>query len=801
MTEGPLSPLARDALKSLIGVSPRRPDAVGKATGAAKYPADLVRPGMLHLKVVFSHRPHARILAIDARAALATPGVVAVLTAADVPFNAFGLIDADQPVLCADVVRFVGDKVALVAAESRAAATAGAALVRVDYADLPAVTDPRAALAPGAPLVHAARGSNLLLHVPIRKGNIAAGFGEADVVLEEEFATTWQEHAFLQPEAGVAHVDEAGRVVVETAGQWLHEDRRQIAAMLRLPEDQVVVRYAAIGGAFGGREDLSIQHLLALAAWRLGRPAALVWSREESMLGHHKRHPVTARCRWGARRDGRITAIQAEVVADGGAYASTSVEVTKVATLFATGAYAVDNIAVDGYAVYTNNIPSGAFRGFGAPQAQFAAEIMVTRLADALGLDPIELRRRNLYREGSLEPTGEPLPPGVSALPVLERCVEEARAWREVGRPGGREDEDGASDPHPSPLPEGEGTGGLARPAAVGTAALPLPLGEGRGEGNPAHPLSRSYRRRGVGIACGIKNVGYSFGFPEQATATVELVGRGEVERAVVRVGAADVGQGAHLVLRQIAAERLRLPLERVAIVADASDEAPNAGSASASRLTLMAGRAVHDAAAAALARWGETDDERVEATVQFRPLATTPLDPVSGRGRPNYCYGYAAQAVEVEVDPLTGHVRVLRIISVHDVGRAINRQQVEGQIEGCLAQALGYALLEDFQMRDGQILTPSLSTYLLPTTLDMPPEITPVILELADPIGPYGARGVAEMPLVPLAPAIAAAIHDATGVWLTRLPMTPERVLAALQAAERRAAPDPDPHEEETRS
>ncbi len=302
------------------------------------------------------------------------------------------------------------------------------------------------------------------------------------------------------------------------------------------------------------------------------------------------------------------------------------------------------------------------------------------------------------------------------------------------------------------------------------------------GYGAPRAQPAKSHIRRGVGIACGIKNVGYSFGYAEQSTAKVELYGTAELERARVRIGAADVGQGAHLALRQIAAETLGLPLERVEMVTDDSAETPNAGSASASRMTLMGGRAVREAALAARAKWSESEEYEAEATYQYRPPATTVLEPGTGRGRPNYCYGYAAQAVEVEVNILTGQVRVLRVISVHDVGQAINRQQVEGQIEGCLAQALGYALLEDFQVRDGHVLTPHFSTYLLPTVLDMP-EVIPVVLELADPNGPYGARGVAEMALVPFAPAVSAAIHDATGVWLTRLPMTPERVLAALNA------------------
>ena len=715
---------------TLIGAALARPDALGKVTGAARYPADLLRPDMLHLQVVFAQHAHARIRALDTSAALAFPGVVAVLTSADVPYNRYGLVDPDQPALCEDVVRFEGDKVALVVAETKDAALAAAPLVHVEYEHLPAVTSAEQAMQPGAPLVHEHRGSNVLFHMPIRKGDVAAGFADADVVLEDDFTTSWQEHAYLQPEAGIAYVEDDSRIVVETAGQWLHEDRRQIAAMLQVPEERVVVRYAAIGGAFGGREDLSIQHLLALVAWKLRRPVALVWSREESMIAHHKRHPFAIHCRWGARRDGRITAVEARLIADGGAYASTSAEVTKVATLFATGSYEIANIAVDGYAVYTNNVPAGAFRGFGAPQAQFAAEIMVTRLAHALAMDPVDLRRINCYREGSLEPTQRPLPAGVSALTVLERCEAEARERFQPREPGA---------PH---------------------------------------------LRRGVGIALGIKNVGYSFGYPEQATARVELFGQAELERATVRLGAADVGQGAHVAMRQIAAEALNLPLAKVTLISDDSSEAPNAGSASASRMTLMGGRAVFDAALAARERWSAAEEYHAEATAQFRPPATSPLDPVTGEGRPNYCYGYAAQAVEVEVNVHTGQVRVLRVISVHDVGRAINRQQVEGQIEGCLAQALGYALLEHFQAPDGKVLTPSFSTYLLPTVLDMPTEIVPVVLELADPNGPYGARGVAEMALVPFAPAVASAIHAATGAWLARLPMTPERVLDAIEEA-----------------
>ncbi len=709
-----------------VGVSHPRHDARDKVTGAANYPADLIRPGMVRLKTVFARRAHARIVSIDVAAALAVPGVVAVLTARDVPHNRYGLIDADQPVLCDDVVRYEGDRVALVAAETELAAARAAELVRVEYADLPLVTDPRAAMLPGAPRVHADR-DNVLLHQKIRRGDATGALAHADVVVEGTFSTSWQEHAYLQPDAGIAFVDERGRVVVETAGQWLHEDRRQIAEILQLPEDGVVVRYAKIGGAFGGREDLSVQALVALAAWKLQRPAAIRWSREESIIGHHKRHPFFITARWGAQRDGTITAVETTLIADGGAYASTSVEVLKGAMTFAHGPYDIPNVSVDGIVCYTNNVPSGAFRGFGGPQAHFAAESMIARVAHAIGRDPLDVRRANLYREGSRNSSGTPMPPGVSAVPVLERCIEEA-----------------------------------TRRLAVPARSRP---------GN---------KRRGIGFASGIKNVGYSFGYPDQATATVELTVLDGVRAARVRIGAADVGQGAHLVLRQIAAEALALPLDAVTLIAEDSADAPNAGSASASRMTLMGGRAVKDAAERALVNLAAGAGPA--ATVQFRPTPTTPFDEL-GRGTPHFCYGYVAQAVEVEVDVTTGEVAVVNVISVNDVGRAINRQQIEAQIEGCVAQAIGYALTEDFRIENGRVKTPHFSSYLLPTALDVPPEIVSIIMETPDPQGPFGARGMSEMPLIPFAAAVAIAIHDATGAWLSDLPFTPERVLAAIGA------------------
>jgi CO/xanthine dehydrogenase Mo-binding subunit len=707
-----------------VGLPHRRHDAYGKVTGATAYPADLIEPHMLRLKTVFAHRPSARIVAIDAAEARAMPGVVAVLTARDVPHNRYGLIDADQPVLCDDVVRYEGDRVALVIADDDLTAARAAAAIRVTYEDLAPVLDPVTAMRHDCPRVHADR-ENVLLHQPIRKGDTASAFATADVIVSGTFSTSWQEHAYLQPDAGIAYY-EGDALVVETAGQWLHEDRRQLAEILGLPEELVIVRYAAIGGAFGGREDLSVAALLALATFATKRPTAIRWSREESIVGHHKRHPFFITARWGARRDGTIVAAETTLIADGGAYASTSVEVLKAAAIFAQGPYEIENVTTDAYVCYTNNVPSGAFRGFGTPQAHFAAESMIARVAEALALDPCEIRLKNLYREGSLEATGCVIPAGVSAVAVLERCILEAQA-----RP---------LEPAPPNAPE---------------------------------------IRRGRGFACGIKNVGYSFGFPEQARAAVELTILDGVRAARVRVGVADVGQGTHLAMRQIAAETLGLPLEAVEIIADDSAESPNSGSASASRLTLFAGRAVKDAAEAALRSHRAGGEAR--ASVQYVPPHTTPIDRVTGAGRPNISYGYSAQAIDVEVDVATGLIRILRVVSVHDVGRAINPQQIEAQIEGCIAQAIGYVVTEDFRVHDGRVLTPNFTTYLLPTALDVPPDIVPIVLETPDPNGPFGARGMAEMPLVPFGAAVAAAVADATGAWVSDLPMTPERVRAAL--------------------
>ncbi|HDQ73321.1 MAG TPA: aldehyde oxidase [Chloroflexi bacterium] len=733
-----------------IGQPSTRVDARAKVTGEAQYPADLSMENALHAKILFAGRPHARVRQIDTIEAEKVPGVVAIFTAQDVPVNEYGLQTPDQPVLCGpgsskpgtDVVRFVGDQVAVLVAETEKAAARARDLIHVDYEDLPVVTDPFEALQPGAPQLHPHRRpseihpelrteGNLICHHQIRKGDPEAAWAEADVLVESEYHTPAQEHAYLQPEAGLAYVDEEDRVTVLVAGQWTWEDQRQIAHALDIPPEQVRVIYPAIGGAFGGREDMSVQIVLALAAWKLRRPVKMVWSREESILGHCKRHPMWFRCKLGATREGKLLAAEVEVVADGGAYCYTSNKVLGNTTLTCTGPYEIPHVRVDVDGVYTNNVPSGAFRGFGAPQGIFAAEMQMNKLAQALDMDPVELRIKNLLRDETPTSTGTPLPGGVSLVEVTEQCAR-AAGWEKTST-------------------------GWRRPELADESAE---------------------IKSGVGFAVAFKNVGFSFGYQETCWARIELRGEGEIEEALVYIGSAEVGQGAHTVIRQMAAEALHLPQDVVRLIPSDTTTSPgSSGSVSASRMTFMAGNAVRGAAEKALQRW---QDEERPAITEYTYLApeTTPFDPETGQGAPNFAYGYVAQAVEVAVDTATGQLAIKRVVCADDVGQAINPQLVEGQIEGGVAQAVGWATCENFITSGGYVLTPHLSTYLIPTITDVPEQIQSIIVEHPDPRGPWGARGMGEMPFIPLAPALVAAVQDATGTWYEELPLTPERVI-----------------------
>lgn len=712
----------------IIGQSAPQVGALEKVTGTARFPGDLQMDGQVYMKVLFARRPHARVLCIDPAAALKLPGVLAVLTARDVPVNLYGIEIPDQPVLCSDIVRFVGDRIALVVAESETLAAKAAELVRVEFADLPVVDSPQAAQAPGAPVLHCEKPDNLLVSYQVKSGDLAAGFAQADLILEESYSMGSQEHAYLQPDAGLAWVDELGRVVVHSAGQWAHDDRRQIAQSLGLPEDCVRILYAHIGGAFGGREDLNLQICLALAAWKVCRPVKAIWSREETTIGHPKRHSMDIRHRWGITSQGKLVAQEIEIVADAGAYASTSSSVLGTTVMLCTGPYIAPNVQVKASALYTNNPISGAFRGFGAPQAVFAAEAHMSRLAAALGIDPVELRMRNLVAESSRTATIGQLPPGVSARETLESAALSA-GWV-----------------------QSEG-------AWHGPARKPEP--------------GKLY---GFGIAVGWKPIGYPLGWQEQARITIELHGATEIETAIVHAAVAELGQGAYTAICQMAAQALGLQLSHIRLTPADTLSSTSVGSSSASRVTMLVGNAVVGAAEAALLAW-KNEERPAVATYTYQAPATYDFSTMSDQGSTALSLGYLAQAVEIELDSQTGRISVERISSAHDVGKAINPEAVAGQVQGGAVQGLGWATLEDFIVERGQILTTELSTYLIPTVLDVPAGFDVIILEHPSSRGPWGAVGVGEMPLLAVAPAIFAALHDAAGVWCNRVPLTQERV------------------------
>jgi CO/xanthine dehydrogenase Mo-binding subunit len=475
---------------------------------------------------------------------------------------------------------------------------------------------------------------------------------------------------------------------------------------------------------------MSVQIVLALAAMKLKRPVKIVWSRQESIIGHCKRHPMTLKTKWAASKDGRLLAAETSVLADAGAYMYTSNKILGNCTITATGPYFIPNVKEDVVGVYTNNVPTAAFRGFGAPQAEWMAELQMDKLAGKLGMDPVEFRHLNALRDGDTLNVGTPAPGPVSIVECIE-ATRERFGW---------------------------------------TTDL--------GQQTIVHGPSSVVRGRG--FACGFKNVGFSFGYQENSWARVELHGKTGIERAVVWHAGAEVGQGTHTVMAQMAAESLGIPFEKVTMITSDSATMGNPGSVSASRMTFMAGNAIQGAAEAALARW-KVEERPAVAEYTYLAPKTTPFDKETGYSVPNLSYAYVAQAVELEVDLETGFIKILRVVSANDVGRAINPALVEGQIEGGVVQAVGYALTENFVTRNGRILTDQLSTYLIPTILDIPEAVESVILEVSEPNGPFGARGLGELPFLPLAPAIAAAVHDATGVWFNEFPLTPERVLRGL--------------------
>ena len=735
-----MSTATRTLRRGHAATETRRADAVPKVTGEFAYSSDLHAAGMLWGHTVRSPHAHARVVGIDISEALALPGVHAVLTHEDVPGQKrYGLEFPDQPVLAIDRVRYFGEAVAVVAAEEPEQARRAAAAVRVEYEPLEPVIDPERAtemepLHPDRPTMgHGYRDDprpNVVRSLVIRRGEPDA---EADVAVEGVYELGQQDQAFLGPESGIAIPDGEGGVDIHVATQWLHVDRDQVAPCLGLAPEQVRIHLAGVGGAFGGREDLSMQIHAALLALHTERPVKIVYNREESFVGHIHRHPARIWAEHRATREGRLVSVRMRILVDGGAYASSSTAVVSNACSFGVGPYAVENVEIDGLAVYTNNPPCGAMRGFGAVQTCFAAEAQMDSLAAALDIDPIELRLLNALEPGGSLATGQVVTGSLPTREVIRRAAA-------------------------IPVPE---------PEELPRDAIRLPGGAGnttRGEG--VH--------RGVGFAVGFKNICYSEGFDDYCASRVVLSEDGS---AVVHCAAAEVGQGASEVILQVA--RLELGTDDVVLATGSTAEVGSSGSSSASRMTWMAAGAVQTACRAALDErertGGPVDVERV-----YRHPRTFPLDPETGQiteGQAHVALAVAAMRVVVEVDVELGLTRVVWIGTAQDVGKALSRTAVEGQIEGGTAQGLGLALMEEIQTRDGAITNASFTDYLIPTFLDMPPVVSELIEE-PEPDAPYGLKGVGEPPTVVSTAAIVAALRDATGRPLTRVPVRADAIV-----------------------
>ncbi len=756
-----------------ISTSEPVPEVVDRVTGRAKYTDDFTFPGMLYGATLRAAHPHARILSIDTSRAKALEGVRAVLTADDIPGeNIHGLVYLDWPVLCAagDKVRYMGDSVAIVAADSEEIAEAALALIDVEYEPLPVVHSAVFARTPEAAHVHEGReDGNLLKHIKVRHGDIEAGFAEADVIVEHVYHTPTIEHAFLEPECSIgipAGFDaEHDKLTVYVGSQIPYQDRSQIARAMALPEEAVRVRGTLIGGGFGGKEDIISQIHVALLATVTGRPVKLLLSRQESLLVHPKRHATQIRIKTGAKRDGTLIAVEAELYGDGGAYASLSDKVMTRATTHATGPYVVPNAKIDCYVMYTNNPPSGAFRGFGVTQSAFAVEQNIDMVAEALGMDPFELRRKNAQKVGITTATGQVLRESVGLLETIEKVD------------------------------------GDMRQAANGS-----------GFQWAWRDATHAY---GWGVACSYKNTGLGGGAPDRADAEVEAFEDGTIE---VRTSSADMGQGLRAVVAQIAAEELGLRYEQVKVLLSDTDLTPNGGPTTASRQTYMSGNAVKHAAAnlrealsSAVAEELDVAPERLrfeEGLVRYNGSAVefgdavkmlkdhgmeakslheywAPKTQALGTGGDmHFGFSYATQAALVSVELDSGAVHVHKVIAGTDVGRAINPLLLQGQIEGGIVMALGNALTESYIIEDGVPWSTLLSRYKMPS-IKHAPEITSHIIEHRLSSGPYGAKGVGEIPSINTMPAIANAIYNAVGVRVYSVPVDQDALLRAMRTGQ----------------
>ena len=827
---GPEIPPVMEPLDQ-IGHPHQRPDAVAKVTGAAKYTDDYFFDGMLHGATLRSAHPHARILSIDASAALALPGVHAVLTDADVPGDPrHGLVENDWPVFAGGrfPARYVGDPIALVVAEGDALARQAMALIRVEYEVLPAVTDPVSARQSDAPVLHPDRPTgNLLKHIKVASGDIAQGFAEADVIVERTYRTPMTEHAFLEPECSVAvpagYDAEHPKLTIYVGSQIPYSDRRQTAKSLGLEDEDVRVLGTLMGGGFGGKEDIAGQIHAALAARATGRPVKILYNRAESLRFHPKRHATVIRVKTGARQDGTLTAVEAELYGDSGAYASLGEKVMTRATTHATGPYVVPNTKIDCYAMYTNNAPCGAFRGFGVTQSAFAVESNMDILAEELGMDPAELRRKNAMRVGATTATGQLLRESVGLLECLERVEAEIRTTD-----GGRQT-------------NGDGAGSSVVRRLSSSEAF-----------YPWQSFQIGPKRYAWGIAAGYKNTGLGGGAPDKATAEVEVFPDGTAE---IRTSSAEMGQNLIGVLAACTAEELGLPIDAVRVLVMDTDRTPDGGPTTASRQTYVSGnaarlvsRAMRQQMQAVLAEKfdvhpeviafheglayvdearlqvasgrlqmaggnGTTDDGRgtnghangirnTQYTMSFADAVNAMLSegrdaklqyeywapktqPLGTGGDMHFAFSYAVHAALVSVDTETGEVAVERVITGHDVGRAINPLSLTGQLDGGVVMGLGNALTEHYIVEEGVPWTERLGQYKMPG-IKMTPQMTHHIVEHQAADGPYGAKGVGEISSIPISPAITNAIYNAVGVRCLALPVDQDALLLAMKAGTR---------------
>lgn len=750
--------------RTVIG---RETEALGAADivrGQARYCGDICLPGMLTGKLLYTSHPVARILKIDVSAARALPGVHAVLTAVDIPGENSYLYapPPDQPVLAFDQVRFLGEILAAVAADDEASAQAALDAIHVESEPLPGVFDLEEAMHPNAPQVWPGR-SNIFDHLVIDHGNLEAGFSQADVIVENTFATPLIEHAFLETESAVAYLDSDGVMVVYASCQSPHRDRKQIARTLALPENRVRVITPNIGGAFGGKDEITVQIHAALLAQATGLPVRIVRSREESIRTHVKRHRTIIHYRSGATRDGRLTAAHAVVIGDAGPYVNSTREVMGFAAVTSGGAYSIPNARLEAYSIYTNNPTGGAMRGFGVPQATFACEAQMDAIARKLGIDPLEIRAINGLETGSVLPTGQAVREGRGMKACMFKAAELAN-WKD----------------------------------------------RVKAERQPTPQL-----RRGWGMANVAFSIGMGRNIPDYAGATLQMAGDGSV---ILYTGAADMGQGAHTALAQIAAEALGVRLEFIRVIRPDTQQTFDAGATVASRQTFISGNAVLRAADSIRKTLLETAAEDLKLPVELlalrggrlwaegEQLSVSVADlaaKAAERSRPLHAdgfyameypellptdsydfapavYSFGTQIAQVLVDIETGQVTLEKLIAVHDPGRVINPQGARGQIEGGCTMGAGYALMEELLVKQGRTLNLSFDSYLIPTALDAPP-IEAVLLEHPEPYAPYGAKGIGEPPISPTAPAILNAVADAIGAPLTQIPLTPERVLSAI--------------------